>query len=357
MKILLVSHRYPPAVGGVETHVQALATEFARAGHEVLVETTDPTLRGDSRERVEDGVRIHEHPSVAPNNAYFLSPRLGRAVRQSAPHVDVIHAHNYHAFPALHAFFSKGRTPFVFTGHYHGTGHTALRKALHTPYAPLARRLFEHADRVIAVSEAERQLVESRFRARHPIRVIPNGLALGEFEAVAVQRDPHLLVSAGRIESYKRIDLIIDAIAARQDMRLWIFGDGPAQAAIRKRADSSPAAGRIEFKGRVPRPQLLEAIARSRALVSMSENEAFGIAPLEAAALGTPSVVSPIVAHLELAKRLPEHIIPVARADAASIATAIDALPLVGVPRADLQEFSWRSIAARTIDLYHEVLA
>jgi NAD(P)-dependent dehydrogenase (short-subunit alcohol dehydrogenase family) len=45
MRVLLVTHRFPPAhQAGTERHVEALARELAARGHEVLVLTAEKDL-------------------------------------------------------------------------------------------------------------------------------------------------------------------------------------------------------------------------------------------------------------------------------------------------------------------------
>ena len=51
------------------------------------------------------------------------------------------------------------RTPLVFSALYHGSGHTSLARLLHAPYRPIGKRVLQRADRIIAASRAERDLL------------------------------------------------------------------------------------------------------------------------------------------------------------------------------------------------------
>ncbi|MEI7445342.1 MAG: glycosyltransferase [Burkholderiales bacterium] len=102
--------------------------------------------------------------------------------------------------------------------------------------------------------------------------------------APAVAREPDHYVTVSRLMGYKRVDLIVDAFRALPDRRLTVIGDGPE--AARLRASAPP---NVRFAGHVPTAELRAAVARARAFV-FAAVEDFGIAPVEALALGTPVV-------------------------------------------------------------------
>ena len=56
------------------------------------------------------------------------SAELGAGCSRPVPR-SIVHAHSYHSLAALAAGFSY-RGPFVFTPHYHGTGHTGFARSL-----------------------------------------------------------------------------------------------------------------------------------------------------------------------------------------------------------------------------------
>jgi len=102
------------------------------------------------------------------------------------------------------------------------------------------------------------------------------------------------LVCAGRLVSLKRFGDLIEAfsrIAADfPRLSLRIVGDGPERADLERRAAESAAGPRITFNGRVADP--FGALSGCAAFVSASETEGFGMAIVEALALGIPVVAS-----------------------------------------------------------------
>ena len=177
MRIAQVCPRYFPYRGGIEQHVKAISEGLLSLGHEVEVLSTDPGGKYDLEEMI-NGVKIRRFKSWAPNEAYFVSEALRKYLKGGKDNYDIIHAHSYHAIPALYAFLSKsshGKT--VFTPHYHGSGHTFVRNILHLPYAWIGKKLFLNADQVICVSEYEKSIVRQKFAiSSRKIEVIPNGI-------------------------------------------------------------------------------------------------------------------------------------------------------------------------------------
>ena len=160
----IVSPRYPPAIGGVERHVEELAHGLARRGVAVEVITTDPTGRLDRTELV-DGIPVRRFGTIAHDGVFFLSPGLARWLVANAGRYGLIHGHSYHTPLVLAAAIAARRShlPFVLTPHYHGTGHTPARAALHRPYKMFGARVVHAARTVICVSASEQELIERDF--------------------------------------------------------------------------------------------------------------------------------------------------------------------------------------------------
>ncbi|MEV6342417.1 glycosyltransferase family 4 protein [Actinoplanes sp. NPDC051851] len=298
MRIGVVCNGYHPEIGGVETHVRRLVTGLAATGDDVEVLTQHA---GPATEEFIDGVHVRRFPLTLPFRNYRVSLPLTRWLRAHAHEYDLLHAHSYHALVSLGAAMAY-RAPLVFTPHYHGTGHTRLRAALHPVYRPVGRAIMTRAVRVVCVTGAERDLVLRDFPAvGQRAVVIPNGtdprpVVPGHTGGVRG------IVCVGRLEHYKRVDRVIRAMVhLGPGHRLDVVGDGPAAAALKQLAGRLGVAGRVVFHGRLDDAAFAGCLARSVAAVSASEHEAFGMAVADALAAGLPTVASPIPAHREIA--------------------------------------------------------
>lgn len=355
LSIAYVAPRYAPFIGGVETHVANLARRVAASGHRVEV-LTQEVDRGMPAVEVIDGVTVRRFPMLAATPNYAFAPGLWRYLRAGAARYDILHAHSYHALPALAAALSA-RGPLIFTPHYHGTGHTPLRRALHVPYRRVGATIFARAASVICVSEAEAQLVRRHFTVPDArMRVIPNGIdvqPLLDAEPYPTDRIP--ILSVGRLESYKRVDHTIRALAQLDDrFALHIIGVGPERQALQALAASLQIDRRVVFHGRLADEEMRRWYRTASVYVSNSAHEAFGITLLEALVAGARVVASDIPAHREavgahgsdLIALQPLGVSPSELAAAISAAAHRGRTP--GLPGIA----SWDQVAERTLAVY-----
>lgn len=91
-------------------------------------------------------------------------------------------------------------------------------------------------------------------------------------------------VTASRLVSYKKIDLIVEAFSKMPDQKLIVIGDGPDRDKIRKKAGKN-----VELLGYQSDEVLREYLQKAKAFV-FAAYEDFGILPVEAMACGTPVI-------------------------------------------------------------------
>jgi glycosyltransferase involved in cell wall biosynthesis len=137
----------------------------------------------------------------------------------------------------------------------------------------------------------------ARGLARDLIDVVPNGIDLEHYTPASELRASRATILVlGRLKEYKRVDLVIDAVAVLTgeglDVQLEIVGDGERLEALRAQARSLGIEDRVHFLGFVAEERKLEALRRAWVHVLTSPKEGWGISNLEAAACATPSVAS-----------------------------------------------------------------
>ena len=357
MKIAFVTGHYLPFAGGIETHVEQIASRLAAQGDAVtvLTQTDDPSW--PSSEMIA-GVQVRRFPVPVPSQHFAVSPSLGRALTIHRREWDVVHVHGYHSVVPLLAALSGAR-PLIFTPHYHGTGHSPARKVMHRPYRLLGTFISGASRRVICVSEAERSLFVSHFPgAIDKVRVIPNGVDLAELlAAVPVSTDKRTIVSAGRLETYKHVDATLRAFAQLgHDYQLIVTGDGADRARLERIGRELGLADRVRFVGRICTAELYRWYRSADVYVSMSSNEAMGITILELLACGARVVASDIPAHREVNERVGGvlKLVPLASSPQ-ELATAIEAAAKTPSAQA-LRIPGWAAVAHATRAVYDEAI-
>jgi glycosyltransferase involved in cell wall biosynthesis len=359
VRVALVTSHFPPWTGGLERHVANLARRLSSRGIEVEVLVPAPASAVEDLSE-SPRVLVRRFGSGVGGQRHALAPGLWRHLRRAAARYDLIHAHNYHALPALAAACSPAR-PLVLTPHYHGSGHSPISRMLHAVYRPAGRSILARASEVICVSRAEASLVAADFpECASRISVIHNGIdfdALAAAEPLAVEG--RLILAAGRLERYKNVELILEAMPLLPaEWHLRVIGRGPDRSRLEQRSRALRLTERVAWSDPVGEDALWRWLKSASVCVSMSAHEAFGLGVAEAISAGAGVVASDIPAHREVARLLgPERATLVAResSPAALAAAIMQSGRALGPPPAP-ERLSWERMATRTLRVYERVL-
>jgi glycosyltransferase involved in cell wall biosynthesis len=104
-----------------------------------------------------------------------------------------------------------------------------------------------------------------------------------------------VVVFAGRHIPEKRVPTIVPAVAALRrtspDVRCVIFGDGPERPIVQRLVRELDLAGVVAVPGFVRAAEVEKALATAACMILPSRREGYGMVVIEAASVGTPSVV------------------------------------------------------------------
>jgi glycosyltransferase involved in cell wall biosynthesis len=194
--------------------------------------------------------------------------------------------------------------PDVLIGQWRGGAFSQLAGIIGELYERFVLRL--PIDRYIVISEATRdKLLAHRVRPER-IDIVHCGYdpriadgaraAAAAVHAAATEPAPSI-ITASRLVPYKRVDLVVTALALlnerHPDLRLRIIGQGPERERLESLARTLGVADRVEFLGFVPsHDDVMREIAKSTLFVSASQIEGFGISVVEAAAVDVPFVIT-----------------------------------------------------------------
>lgn len=292
MRILWNSHRdiRHARAGGAERTSHEIGKRLVSRGHSVTL-VSAVSAGNPSRERI-DGVSIRRFPGYI--SVHLATPFLVSG--SSAP--DVVVDDLAHVVPWGSPFF--GRAPgTVFFQHLHA-------RTLPGQVRPALARLLSKLERnypivyrrwpFVTYSEQSKRDLSSMGVESSRVTVIPPGVDLDLFTPRQKSDVPTLIHFAG-LRAYKRADhaLVVLRSLSRRGMnaRLIIVGTGPDLGRIAALAREWGLADRTEFVGRVGHENLEFLAGRvGQAWVSLncSTAEGWGIANIEAAAAGTPTV-------------------------------------------------------------------
>ncbi len=299
MKILLLNWLDPenPQAGGAEVHLHEIFRRLVAWGHSVTLLCS--AWPGCARHAALDGIEVHR---VGTRNTLSLAAPVYFRRRLRAERFDVI-VEDLNKVPFFSPFWGAEAPVALIVHHLFGV--TAFQEAS-LPVAAATWLLELTVPRVFqsvptaAVSESTAEDLVRRGIPRKGIEIISNGVDLelllppGAGERFS---EPTLLY-LGRLKRYKRIDLLLGAVASlvRRGIscRLLIAGRGDDQPRLEALRESLGVAGHVEFLGFVSEVEKRELLRRSWIHLLTSVKEGWGISNLEAAACGTPTIASDV---------------------------------------------------------------
>lgn len=305
MKILVLSHEYPPIGGGGGMVAKDLALGLAARGHHLVILTTkvdgleeDPQIENMRVERIATFRKSAFKAGLLDMAAYNLAALFHGAslVRKWKP--DVIHAH--FAVPAgavallLSAVF---KVPYVVTAHL-GDVPGAVPSKTENWFRwifPFTHAIWKNAATVIAVSEFTRQLALRHYEV--PIQVIHNGVDLPFLDLPTTPPDasqPVRLMFAGRFAEQKNPAHLVQALAPLRELN-WVcnmMGDGPLYEQIKAQVKELGMQGKFVFFGWVTPEQVKAAFTQNDILILPSSSEGLSVVGVQALANGLVMVLS-----------------------------------------------------------------
>jgi glycosyltransferase involved in cell wall biosynthesis len=295
MRIAHVHQEYLPQKGGVAVFMSELCERLSRKGFEIVVYTLDRELGGPRRERIR-GVLVKRYRSIIGDPMYVPSFSFLRDLKKE--HIDLVHVHNIHTFPAVvTAFLKNSDQKLVVQPHYHRFGQTKLRNALFSLYKrAITGIVFRRANVIVVNSPFEERLVRNDFGFTENVLLVPQGLPIEELKTH--QWNPESsgrILHVGVLRGYKNVDKLLRAFKILLDdnlgeLRLVIIGDGPEKERLKSLTNKLELGSVVEWKQNLSNSQLFYEYSRARVFVSLSRLESFSRVVQEALIIGVPTV-------------------------------------------------------------------
>ena len=367
MRILFLSHYFPPEVNAPANRTYEHCREWAAAGHDVHVVTGVPShpagvpfhgyRRGWYQHEQIDGVHVHRvWTHLAPNRGVarrtlnylsFVPTAVLRAWRLGRFDVIISTSPQFFCAVAGRVAAALRRTPWVFElrdlwpESIHAVG--AIRPSL--PLRLLERlelRLYARASAVVCVTQGFIANLERRGVDAGKLRYVPNGIEPSFWEAgsrdagrtrLGLAPGQIAVTYTGTIGMAHGLGTVLQAARLLETslprVKFFVVGDGAELAALKARARDARQSN-VEFTGQLPRASIADVLAASDiTLVTLKPAETFkAVLPskmFEAMAAGKPIVL----AVEGEAKRVLERAqagLPVPPGDAVELARAIATL-------------------------------
>ena len=301
MKIGIVLY---PTFGGSGVVATELGKALAKKGHEVhFITYSQPVRLGSFRENIYyHEVALSDYP-LFEHQPYetILASKMVDVVKYeklNLLHVHYAIPHASAAFMAQQILKSQGIIiPFVTT--LHGTDITLVGKD--PSFEPVITFCINQSDAVTAVSQSLKKDTYTHFNTEREIHVIPNFIdskdELGEVDLEKRRRyakdDERILCHISNFRRVKRVEDVIKIFAIVNEQipsKLIFAGDGPERNNLERLCRDLGLCERVIFVGKVS--DTSHVLEISDLFILPSETESFGLAALEAMAVGVPVISS-----------------------------------------------------------------
>ncbi len=285
--------------GGSERHAAEVAQRWASAGLDVTMRTS----------------HAFGHPTRVERDGYHVIRRAGRyAVFPRAVGSEIVGRHGqrdglveiWNGVPWWAPIWARGPR-IVFLHHLHhkmwdmvlpdNPRLAAGGRRLESSIAPL----FYRSSRIVTLSDSSKaELIERLDFDPANIDVVQPGID-ADFTPGGDRSPTPLVVAVSRLMAPKRFDRVIRAAASARekvpDLDLVIVGKGEEYEHLSQLVTDLGAEDWVHLVGHVTQADLVDLYRRAWVLTSASVAEGWGMTITEAAACGTPAVVSDIAGH------------------------------------------------------------
>lgn len=210
---------------------------------------------------------------------------------------DVIHSHDWLTYPA--GVFVKRITGKPLVIHVHATDFDRSRGKVNPTVYNIEKTGMDAADHIMTVSNLTRKIVIEKYH-QDPRKVTTVHNAVEPLEHVEnfvkKPRKDKVVTFLGRITMQKGPEYFVEAahrvIQRTKNVRFVMAGSGDMMDAMIDLAAKRGIADRFHFPGFQRGSEVHEMLAQSDVYIMPSVSEPFGISPLEAMQVGTPSIIS-----------------------------------------------------------------
>lgn len=211
---------------------------------------------------------------------------------------DVIHAHDWLAYPAGIAAKQASGKPLVI--HVHATDFDRSGGTVNPNVYAIEKQGMDAADKIITVSNLTRNIVIEKYGI-NPEKVITvyNAVEPYQYEDTAPfikGFDEKIVTFLGRITTQKGPEYFVEAasqvLQKMNNVRFVMAGSGDMMNKMIRRAAELKITDKFHFTGFLKGDDVFKMLRMSNVYIMPSVSEPFGISPLEAMQVGVPVIIS-----------------------------------------------------------------
>lgn len=308
--VLIITSHYPPNIGGVESHLQALVTALIKRNWRVIISTYQPLAYRKKAQSTEKrkGLVIYRQGWLGFNVVHKLTPypvleflylfpglfiRTLIATKKHREDIDVIHCQGL-VPTAIGVIVGK-----LFSKRVISSTHNLYFFPKKSLYADVAKLIFSSTDRVLVATELAKKELVGIGVAESKIDFFKYWINLNVFHPIKKSLAKKQLnwhgfkvLFVGRLIPTKGVNMILDIVKSlKNDVGFIIAGSGALEEKVKTAAKQQPE--KLNFLGRIENVELSLYYGAADFLLAPSiVDEGWGFVAMEAIACGTPVIAS-----------------------------------------------------------------
>lgn len=314
MKILAVSHEFPPIGGGGANACYHLTKGFADRGHQVTVVTANynqmpekENMQGVQLIRV-SSLRKHREHSNFKEMLSYLWKALWAALRlQKKEKYDVcLVFFGIPSGPIGYVLKRIYKLPYIIRfGGGDIPGAQVRFAKIYKLLGPVIKAIWRNADALVVNSQGLKDRAQG-FYAKRDFQIICNGVNTDIFYPGSREKTGEFrILFVSRLIEGKGLQFVIPKLQQIQEnvnknVKLIIVGNGPYRKTLENLTNECGAGKFVQFEGQRNKDELLRYYQNADVFILPSEQEGMPNVVLEAMACGLPIVMTPCEGSKEL---------------------------------------------------------
>lgn len=309
MKILHVTPRYNPILGGVQECINSTSKLLAKKGHQVTIITTNCKFCEETAMDIKKfGIDVISFDYLFDLHLFIPSPSMNKWLSDNIKEFDIIHINGTRSYQnnQIFKYAKKYDVPYILQPHGSMQRITEI-KSLKFMYDMIwGNQIYRNASKVIALNKTELDSCIRMGVKEENVVILPNGVNLEDFKNLpkrgefrkkyAINPETKVLLYLGRLHKSKGLDLLIDAYAKTmmqiEDSVLLVAGpDGGFGEILKKRSEKLSINDKIIFTGTIDEADKRRALIDSDIFVT-PRFYGFPITFCEACACRLPIITS-----------------------------------------------------------------